>query len=107
KTFSPPNAFASIPLVDIAGPLVAPFSGWGGCDENGANCVNGDVSGGTILAWDTSGFGDWQGFWNPLLTLLYIDFIGTMGFLYAAADLSGLVDPEKPETFMADAVGTF
>ena len=49
-----------------------------------------------------------------LLTLLYIDFIGTMGFLYAAADLSGLVDPEKPETFpgcyaafMADAVGTF
>ncbi|CAE7705192.1 AZG1, partial [Symbiodinium microadriaticum] len=64
-TFSPPNAFASIPLVDVAGPLVAPFSGWGGCDENGANCVNGDVSGGTILAWDTSGFGDWQGFWNP------------------------------------------
>eukprot|EP00971_Amphidinium_carterae_P215882 4285198-Amphidinium_carterae.1 len=37
-----------------------------------------------------------------------------MGFLYAAADLSGLVDPAKPETFpgcyaafMADAVGTF
>ncbi|CAE7456186.1 AZG1 [Symbiodinium natans] len=37
-----------------------------------------------------------------------------MGFLYAAADLSGLVDPSKPETFpgcfaafMADAVGTF
>mmetsp|Transcript_15640 Transcript_15640/g.36908 ORF Transcript_15640/g.36908 Transcript_15640/m.36908 type:complete len:739 (-) Transcript_15640:318-2534(-) len=114
KTFSPPNAFASIPLVDVAGPLVAPFSGWGGCDADGNNCVNGDVSGGTILAWDTSGFGDWQGFWNPLLTLLYIDFIGTMGFLYAAADLSGLVDPKKPETFpgcyaafMADAVGTF
>eukprot|EP00439_Symbiodinium_sp_Y106_P086055 s14_g31.t1 len=114
KTFSPPNAFASIPLVDVAGPLVAPFSGWGGCDADGTNCLNGDVSGGTILAWDTSGFGDWQGFWNPLLTLLYIDFIGTMGFLYAAADLSGLVDPEKPETFpgcyaafMADAVGTF
>ncbi|CAE7934611.1 unnamed protein product [Symbiodinium necroappetens] len=114
KTFNPPNAFASVPLVETAGPLVAPFAGWGGCDADGNNCVNGDVSGGTILAWDTSGFGDWQGFWNPLLTLLYIDFIGTMGFLYAAADLSGLVDPEKPETFpgcyaafMADAVGTF
>ena len=36
-------------------------------DADGNNCVNGDVSGGTILAWDTSGFGDWQGFWNPLL----------------------------------------
>ena len=36
-------------------------------DANGTNCVNGDVSGGTILAWDTSGFGDWAGFWNPLL----------------------------------------
>ncbi|CAE7944230.1 AZG1, partial [Symbiodinium sp. KB8] len=93
--------------------LVAPFDGWYGCDANG-DCFAGDVSGGTILAWDTSGFSDWQGFWNPLLTLLYIDFIGTMGFLYAAADLSGLVDPKKPETFpgcyaafMADAVGTF
>eukprot|EP00439_Symbiodinium_sp_Y106_P066693 s1084_g10.t3 len=31
KTFNPPNAFASVPLVDVAGPLVAPFSGWGGC----------------------------------------------------------------------------
>merc|ERR1719387_2630225 len=37
-----------------------------------------------------------------------------MGFLYAAADLSGLVDPAHPEdfpgcyaAFMADAVGTF
>jgi len=37
-----------------------------------------------------------------------------MGFLYAAADLSGLVDPAKPDNFpgcyqafMADAVGTF
>ncbi|CAE7477882.1 unnamed protein product [Symbiodinium natans] len=113
KTFSAPSAFASLPLIDVAGPLVAPFSGWAGCDADG-NCESGDVSGGTILAWDFSGFGDWQGFWNPLLTLLYIDFIGTMGFLYAAADLSGLVDPKKPESFpgcyaafMADAVGTF
>ncbi|CAE7344030.1 AZG1 [Symbiodinium sp. CCMP2456] len=114
KTFSAPSAIASVPLIDMAGDLVAPFDGWYGCDANGQNCVAGDVSGGTILAWDTSGFSDWQGFWNPLLTLLYIDFIGTMGFLYAAADLSGLVDPKKPETFpgcyaafMADAVGTF
>ncbi|CAE7232642.1 AZG1 [Symbiodinium natans] len=114
KTYGAPNAFASVPLIATAGPLVPPFSGWAGCDANGTNCVSGDVSGGTILAWDTDGFGDWAGFWNPLLTLLYIDFIGTMGFLYAAADLSGLVDPSKPETFpgcfaafMADAVGTF
>ncbi|OLQ11738.1 hypothetical protein AK812_SmicGene4331 [Symbiodinium microadriaticum] len=28
------------------------------------------MSGGTILAWETSGFSDWQGFWNSLLTLL-------------------------------------
>ena len=62
------------------------------------------------MAWDTSDL-DWDGFWNPLLTLLYVDFIGTMGFLYAAADLSGLIDPAHPETFpgcyaafMADAV---
>ncbi|CAE7210156.1 AZG1 [Symbiodinium sp. CCMP2592] len=113
KTFSAPSAIASVPLIEMAGDLVAPFDGWYGCDANG-DCFAGDVSGGTILAWDTSGFSDWQGFWNPLLTLLYIDFIGTMGFLYAAADLSGLVDPKKPETFpgcyaafMADAVGTF
>mmetsp|Transcript_22852 Transcript_22852/g.40245 ORF Transcript_22852/g.40245 Transcript_22852/m.40245 type:complete len:714 (+) Transcript_22852:46-2187(+) len=114
KTFSAPNAFASLPKIELAGDLVAPFGGWPGCDADG-NCVNGDVSGGTIMAWEFEDvFTDWNGFWNPLLTLLYIDFIGTMGFLYAAADLSGLVDPAKPETFpgcyaafMADAVGTF
>ena len=49
----------------------------------------------------------------PLITLLFLDFIGTAMFLYAAADLTGLVDPEKPDNFqgcyaafMADAVGT-
>ena len=90
KTFSAPSAFASVPLVEMAGNLVPPFSGWDGCDTNGTNCKNGDVSGGTILAWEVpEDFFDWNGFWNPLLTLLYIDFIGTMGFLYAAADLSG------------------
>ncbi|KAL9138944.1 Permease GhxP/GhxQ family [Amphidinium carterae] len=113
KTFKAPgNPFAA-PKIETAGDLQAPFTGWDGCDANGENCETGDVAGGTIMAWDTSDL-DWMGFWNPLLTLLYVDFIGTMGFLYAAADLSGLVDPAKPETFpgcyaafMADAVGTF
>ena len=94
-------------------PRVAPFDASYGWDAN-SDCFAGDMSGGTILAWETSGFSDWQGFWNPLLTLVYIGFSGTMGFLYAAADLSGLVEPKKPETFpgcyaafMADADGTF
>ena len=50
---------------------------------------------GTILAWDTSDL-DWDGFWNPLLTLLYVDFIGTMGFLYAAADPQWPYRPSTP-----------
>ena len=112
KTFSAPSAFASLPLIDVAGPLVAPFSGWEGCDSgldeyggallgdlgqsrqrhshgrhrsaseaaedaDGNNCKNGDVSGGTILAWDVQdAFSDWQGFWNPLLGLRNKELVG-------------------------------
>ena len=53
-------------------------------------------------------------FLDPIADPAVCGFIGTMGFFYAAADLSGLVDPAHPETFpgcyaafMADAVGTF
>lgn len=78
-----------------------------------SECTSGDVEGGTIWAFDTSDL-TWENFGSPLLTLLYVDFIGTLAFLYAAADLSGLVDPAQPHSFpgaywafMADAIGTF
>ena len=113
KTYKHPTGIVSTPKIEKAGDLKAPFPGWPGCDTDGNNCENGDVDGGTILAWDLEDL-DWANFGNPLVTLLYVDFIGTMGFLYSAADLSGLVDPAHPETFpgcyaafMADAVGTF
>ena len=97
----------------MAGPIVAPWPGWFGCDANGQNCWAGNVQGGTFWAFDAEGL-TWDNFGQPLLVLLYVDFIGTMAFLYAAADLSGLIDPKTPDNFpgcyaafMADAVGTF
>eukprot|EP00439_Symbiodinium_sp_Y106_P008975 s11845_g1.t1 len=43
KTFSAPSAIASVPLIEMAGDLVAPFDGWYGCDANG-DCFAGDIT---------------------------------------------------------------
>jgi len=113
KTFQAPQALASAPKAALAKGIVPPFPGWFGCDAQGQNCFAGDVAGGTFWAFDYSDLTA-MNFVVPLLVLLYVDFIGTMAFLYAAADLSGMIDPAKPDdfpgcyaAFMADAVGTF
>ena len=113
KTFKAPTGLAAAPKAAMAGPIVPAWPGWFGCDANGQNCWSGNVQGGTFWAFDTEGL-TWDNFGQPLLVLLYVDFIGTMAFLYAAADLSGLIDPKTPDNFpgcyaafMADAVGTF
>lgn len=116
KTFEAPTQIVSAPKAEAAGDIKEPWPGFFGCDyaEDGTllGCWAGDIEGGTIAAFDTEDL-TWENFGTPLLTLLYVDFLGTMGFLYAAADLSGLVDPANPNTFpgcyaafMADAVGT-
>eukprot|EP00746_Dinoflagellata_sp_MGD_P154239 gnl/MRDRNA2_/MRDRNA2_84715_c1_seq1.p1 gnl/MRDRNA2_/MRDRNA2_84715_c1~~gnl/MRDRNA2_/MRDRNA2_84715_c1_seq1.p1 ORF type:complete len:731 (+),score=131.02 gnl/MRDRNA2_/MRDRNA2_84715_c1_seq1:279-2195(+) len=116
KTYKAPTSIASAPLAEKAGDIVEPWPGFFGCNYNDAGellgCWAGDIDGGTIMAFDTEDL-NWENFGKPLLTLFYVDFLGTMGFLYAAADLSGLIDPANPDTFpgcyaafMADAVGT-
>ena len=118
RTFKHPTAFASAPKAEVAGDIVSPWPGWFGCPEatpgvENSGCFAGDIAGGTIAAFDTEDL-TMDNFGRPLITLLFLDFIGTAMFLYAAADLTGLVDPEKPDNFqgcyaafMADAVGTF
>lgn len=116
KTYKAPTSIVAAPYAEKAGDIVEPYPGFFGCvygdDGSLIECWAGDIDGGTILAFDTEEL-TYDNFWKPLLILLYVDFLGTMGFLYAAADLSGLVDPEKPDTFpgcyaafMADAIGT-
>lgn len=117
KTFKAPTQVVAAPYAKPAEGITEPYPGFEGCtyDVNGTleGCFAGDVAGGTIWAFDTEDL-TWSNFGVPLITLLYVDFLGTMGFLYAAADLSGLVDPAHPETFpgcyaafFADAFGTF
>lgn len=112
KTFAAPSAIFGAPKAALAKGIEPPFPGWFGCDANGANCWAGNVGGGTFWAFDFENL-TVQNFFVPLLVLLYVDFIGTMAFLYAAADLSGMIDPAKPDdfpgcyaAFMADAIGT-
>jgi xanthine/uracil/vitamin C permease (AzgA family) len=116
KTYKAPTSIADAPFAEQAGDIKEPWPGFFGCIYNDAgdllSCWAGDIDGGTIMAFDTEDL-TWDNFGKPLLTLFYVDFLGTMGFLYAAADLSGLIDPANPETFpgcyaafMADAVGT-
>jgi len=116
KTFGAPSGFAAAPKAMPAGDIIAPYPGWFGCstDANGTEtCTSGDVSGGTVAAFDTEGL-TMENFGIPLLVLLYVDFIGTLAFLYAAADRLGVIDPANPgmfegcyAAFWADAVGTF
>ena len=119
KTFDPPTGVVAAPKIARAGPIVAPYPGWFACSTEGGSgaettfCFAGNVQGGTIWAFDFEGM-TFENFVRPLLTLLYVDFLGTMAFLYSAADLSGMIDPAKPHdfegcyaAFMADAVGTF
>ena len=121
QTFKAPTAFAAAPKAELAGDIIAPWYGWFACDKDSYDagpppwskgCFAGDIAGGTIAAFDTEDL-TMDNFGRPLITLLFLDFIGTAMFLYAAADLTGLVDPEKPDNFqgcyaafMADAVGT-
>jgi len=113
KTFAAPSAIVAAPKAAMAGDIVPPYPGWFGCDGNGTNCFAGDIAGGTAFAFDTEGL-SFANFGIPLIILLYVDFLGTLGFLYAAADCSGLIDPANPGTFegcyaafWADAIGTF
>jgi len=114
KTYKGPTSIFAVPKIATAGEIVAPYPDpVFGCDAEGKHCKAGDVTGGTIWAFDFEDL-TYDNFVAPLLILLYVDFIGTMAFLYAAADLSGLIDPAVPDdfpgcyaAFMADAVGTF
>jgi len=112
KTFTSPIEFFSPPKGAMAkeGP-VAPWFGAFGCGDAGSKCWAGDIPGGTFLAWAYNDL-TFNNFGAPLLVLLYIDFIGTMAFLYSAADLCGLMN-EKGDNFpgcygafMADGIGT-
>uniref|UniRef100_A0A7S4SEV0 Uncharacterized protein n=1 Tax=Alexandrium monilatum TaxID=311494 RepID=A0A7S4SEV0_9DINO len=117
RTFRHPTSIVALPSVRLAGDLVEPFPGFneafcrneeGGIDEQCA----GNVDGGTLFAFDASDL-TMENFWAPLLWFLYVDFLGSLGLLYAAADLSGLIDPAEPHNFpgaygafMADSIGT-
>ena len=112
KTFTSPIEFFSPPKGAMAkeGP-VAPWFGAFGCGDAGSKCWAGDIPGGTFVAWAYNDL-TFNNFGAPLLVLLYIDFIGTMAFLYSAADLCGLMN-EKGDNFpgcygafMADGIGT-
>jgi len=111
RTFEAPSKVAEAPYAKLAGAIVSAWPGWFGCSATNSSaelpgglctadgeeagdcsCFAGNVDGGTVWAFDTSDL-DMQNFGIPLLVLLYVDFLGTMGFLYAAADCSGLIDP--------------
>eukprot|EP00401_Gymnodinium_catenatum_P036138 CAMPEP_0117477096 /NCGR_PEP_ID=MMETSP0784-20121206/10648_1 /TAXON_ID=39447 /ORGANISM="" /LENGTH=759 /DNA_ID=CAMNT_0005271391 /DNA_START=44 /DNA_END=2323 /DNA_ORIENTATION=- len=111
KTFRYPTTIISVPRVGRAGGLISPYPGFWGC-EPGSECRAGDIAGGTVFAFDASNL-TWDNFGVPMLTFLYMDFLGTMGVLYAAAGLTDLTDDSRPghfpgsyAAFMADAVGT-
>merc|ERR1719222_140780 len=120
KTFEAPSKIAAMPKAEKAGGIIAPYPGWFGCNASmgefpdyGGSCTAGDIEGGTIWAFEMDDL-TWENFWLPLLVLLYVDFLGTVGFVYAAADRLGVIDPASPHTFegcygafWADAIGTF
>jgi len=109
RTFKAPKTIADAPYAKKAGDIVAPWPGWFGCstnEEGVETCTSGDVEGGTIWAFDTDDL-DMSNFGVPLLVLLYVDFLGTMGFLYAAADCSGLIDPKTGTLDLLSAAPRF
>ena len=109
RTFKAPKTIADAPYAKKAGDIVAPWPGWFGCSTNAEGvetCTSGDVEGGTIWAFDTDDL-DMSNFGVPLLVLLYVDFLGTMGFLYAAADCSGLIDPKTGTLDLLSAAPRF